>query len=72
MKKLIAILLLVALCMGLVACTQSEAEPTEEPTQATQAASQVTGGGSLAPVSGNTPTLSSGSGCAGDTGGSNE
>ena len=69
MKKLIAILLLVALCVGLVACTQSEAESTDTSTQAT---TQPTSGGSVSPVSGNTPTLSSGSGCAGDTSGGSE
>lgn len=63
MKKFVVILLLLALCVSMVSCGKSVAEPTE-PT--TEPATTPTERKPIVPMDGNTPTLSSGTGCAGD------
>ena len=63
MKRLLALLLLICLCISLVACGKPDAAPTEP---ATEAATEATENTPVTPVSGSTPTLSSGSGCAGE------
>ena len=69
MKKLVALLLLVCLCVSLVACGKNAAAPTEPATEpSTQAAERTP----VTPVSGDTPTLSNGSGCAGELSGGAE
>lgn len=67
MKKLLAVLLLFALCVGMIACSK-EAEPTEAPTEAatqapTEAPTKATESKPIQAVNGGTP-LSTGSGCA--------
>ena len=62
MKKVFLILLATLLVLSMAACGQTE-EPTEP---STEPATQATESKPIAPVSSATPTLSSGSGCAGD------
>ena len=70
MKRLLAFLLLICLCVSLVACGKNDATPSDSATEpSTEAATEPTERKPLAAVSGNTPTLSSGSGCAGESAG---
>ena len=64
MKKVFLILFATLLVLSMAACGQEAAEPTEAPTEA---ATQATENKPVSPMSSNTPTLSSGGTCGGDT-----
>lgn len=69
MKRLLTFLLLICLCVSLVACGKNAAPADSATEPSTEAATEPTERKPIAAVSGNTPTLSSGSGCAGESAG---
>ena len=70
MKKVFSFLLAMVLVLALAACQeQAQEAPTTEPTAPVTESTEKK---PATPISSNTPTLGSGSGCAGDTGGSSE